>query len=183
MHYFVSSGEIIRLFGLQGIVLFPREAQKNPAAPSRSMRILHEVGLPHDDLFLSRMDVKNPSRDSVYLGEFLAPTERPYPTEARKWLVLGYFNDSILALDPDTENVYAFPEGTSRHLLMHRDVESLIYSLCALRTYQAERNSVDDEEALAQQTRSKIEQFDSIPFEDPISEWNIIFEEILEGSW
>lgn len=179
----VSSDEIIRLFGLQGIVLFPREAQHNPAELSRSMRILHEVGLPHDDLFLSRMDVANPGQDSMYLGEFLEPTGRAYPAEAQKWLVLGYFNDSTLALDPDTENVYAFPEGTSRHLLMHRDVESLIYSLCALQTYHAERDSADDEEALAQQTRSKIEQFDSTPFQDPISEWNIIFEEILEGTW
>ncbi|MFI9623135.1 SUKH-4 family immunity protein [[Kitasatospora] papulosa] len=183
MSYSVSSDEIIRLFGLRGIVMFPREAQQNPAELSRSMRILHVVGLPHDDLFLSRMDVKNPSQESVHLGEFLASTERPYPAEAQNWLVLGYFNDSILALDPGTEHIYAFPEGTSRHLLIHRDVESLIYSLCALQTYHAERDEADDEEALAQQTHAKIKQFDETPFKDPISEWNIIFEEIFEGSW
>lgn len=183
MSHSVSSEEIIRLFGLQGIVLFPRETQHDPAAMSPSMRILHEVGLPHDDLFLSRMEVKDPSRDSVYLGDFLTPTERPYPSEAQHWLVLGYFNDSILAFDPATENVYAFPEGTTRHLLIHRDVESLIYSLCALQTYHLERDSADDEESLALETRAKIEQFDSTPFEDSLSEWNIIFEEILEGTW
>ncbi|MFC5902059.1 SUKH-4 family immunity protein [Streptomyces zhihengii] len=105
------------------------------------------------------------------------------PPEAQKWLVLGYFNDSVLALDPTTEHVYAFPEDTSRHLLMHRDVESLIYSLCALQAYHSERDEAEDEEALAQQTRAAVEQFDNTPFEDPISEWNIIFEEIFEGSW
>ncbi|ROV68473.1 SUKH-4 family immunity protein [Streptomyces globisporus] len=175
MSYSVSSNEIIRLFGLQGIVLFPREVQQDSAGLSRSMRILHEVGLPHDDLFLSRMDVKNPGQDSVYLGEFLA--------EAQKWLVLGYFNDSVLAFDPDSQHVYAFPEGTSRHLLIHRDVESLVHSLCVLQTYHVERDSADDEEALARQAHAEIEQFDSTPFQDPISEWNIIFEEIFEGSW
>lgn len=183
MSYCVSSDEIIRLFGLNGIVLFPREAQQSSAKLSRSMRILHEVGLPHDDIFLSRMDVKNPSKESVRLGEFLETTGRPYPAEAQKWLVLGYFNDSILALDPDTEHIHAFPEGTSQHLLIHRDTESLIYSLCALQAYHAERDESDDEEALAQQTHAKIKQFDSTPFKDPISEWNIVFEEILEGSW
>jgi len=183
MSYSVSSDEIIRLFGLQGLVLFPREAQREPDGLSRAMRILHEVGLPHDDLFLSRMDVKNPGQDSVHLGEFLESTGRVYPAEAQKWLVLGYFNDSVLALDPDSQHIYAFPEGTSRHLLIHRDVESLVYSLCALQTYHVERDSADDEEALAQQVHAKIEQFDSTPFQDPISEWNIIFEEIFEGSW
>ncbi|WP_250293920.1 SUKH-4 family immunity protein [Streptomyces atroolivaceus] len=183
MSYCVSSDEIIRLFGLNGIVLFPREAQQSSAKLSRSMRILHEVGLPHGDLFLSRMDVKNPSQESVHLGEFLETTGRPYPAEAQKWLVLGYFNDSILALDPDTEHIYAFPEGTSQHLLIHRDTESLIYSLCALQAYHAERDESDDERALAQRTHAKIKQFDSTPFNDPISEWNIVFEEILEGSW
>ncbi|WP_367572986.1 SUKH-4 family immunity protein [Streptomyces globisporus] len=183
MSYSVSSNEIIRLFGLQGIVLFPREVQQDSAGLSRSMRILHEVGLPHDDLFLSRMDVKNPGQDSVHLGEFLVSTGRACPAEAQKWLVLGYFNDSVLAFDPDSQHVYAFPEGTSRHLLIHRDVESLVHSLCVLQTYHVERDSADDEEALARQAHTEIEQFDSTPFQDPISEWNIIFEEIFEGSW
>ncbi|RPK54007.1 hypothetical protein EES43_29855 [Streptomyces sp. ADI96-02] len=113
------------------------------------------------------MDVKNPSQESVYLGEFLETTGRSYPAEAQKWLFLGYFNDSVLALDPDTEHIYAFLEGTSRHLLIHRDVESLIYSLCALQTYHAERDEVDDEEALAQQTHAKIKQFDHAPLRIP----------------
>jgi len=50
MSYCVSPDEIIRLFGLGGTVMFPREAQQDPAELSRSMRILHGVGLPHDGL-------------------------------------------------------------------------------------------------------------------------------------
>ncbi|MFB6666880.1 SUKH-4 family immunity protein [Streptomyces parvus] len=157
--------------------------QQASAGLSRSMRILTEAGLPHDDLFLSRMDVKNPGQDSVYLGEFLVSTGRPCPAEAQKWRVLGYFNDSVLALDLDSQHVYAFPEGTSRHLLIHRDVESLVHSLCVLQAYHVERDSADDEEALARQAHAEIEQFDSTPFQHPVSEWNIIFEEIFEGSW
>ncbi|WP_331452417.1 SUKH-4 family immunity protein [Streptomyces sp. SS162] len=173
----------VRLFGLQGVVLFPRDKHSDPASETRSMRVLHEVGLPHDDLFLSRMDVKNPSQDSPLLGGFLSSIGRPYPEEAEAWAVLGYFQDSLLTFDTSTEKVYAFPEGTSRHLLMHRDVESLVYSLCVLQEYHLERDSCEDEEALALQTRSKIEAFDPTPFADPISEWNIIFDEIMEGSW
>jgi hypothetical protein len=43
--------------------------------------------------------------------------------------------------------------------------------------------SLEDEEALALETRSKIESFDNLPFADLESEWNIIFEEIAEGTW
>ncbi|MCX4514514.1 SUKH-4 family immunity protein [Streptomyces sp. NBC_01619] len=183
MNYSVSTADIVRLFGLPGVVMFPRDAHDHQTVESPSMRMLHEVGLPHDDLFLSRMDVKDPVHDPALLGEFLASIGRPCPPGAEEWAVLGYFQDSLLALDSTTEKVYAFPEGTSRHLLMHRNVESLVYSLCALQEFHLERDASEDEEALALQTRSRIEAFDSTPFEDPISEWNIIFDEIMEGSW
>ncbi|MEU3302462.1 SUKH-4 family immunity protein [Streptomyces sp. NPDC006678] len=183
MGYAVGTADIVRLYGLQGVVLFPRDTHGDPAAELPSMRVLHEVGLPHDDLFLSRMDVKDPAQDSALLGEFLASVERPCPSGAEEWPVLGYFQDSLLAFDPVTGRVYAFPEGTGRHLCIHRNVESLIYSLCALQEYTRERDSSEDEEALALRTRARIEAFDRIPFEDPASEWNIIFGEIMEGTW
>ncbi|MET9438732.1 SUKH-4 family immunity protein [Streptomyces sp. NPDC006551] len=179
----VGSEDIIRLFGLQGIVLFPYEAGTDPSRLPRSLRVLHEVGLPHDDLFLSRMDVKDPEADPVLLGEFLTRHGRRYAPEAEKWLVLGYFQDSLLALDPDSGQVFAFPEGTSDHLLIHRDVESLIRALCVLQQYCSDRDDSDDEEALADSARAEIESFDPLPFTDPRSEWTIIFDEIAEGTW
>ncbi|URN17357.1 MULTISPECIES: SUKH-4 family immunity protein [Streptomyces] len=183
MSHSITTSDIIRLFGLQGIVLFPRDRHSDPAIETPSMRVLREVGIPHDDLFLSRMDVKNPNQDPPLLGGSLSSVGRLCPEGAEAWPVLGYFQDSLLAFDTSTGNVYAFPEGTSRHLLMHRNVESLVYSLCALQEYHLECDSCEDEEALALQTRSKIEAFDPTPFADPASEWNIIFEEIMEGAW
>ncbi|MDQ0938418.1 SUKH-4 family immunity protein [Streptomyces sp. V1I1] len=183
MKYTVSTDDIIRLFGLQGIVLFLREEPSQASEESPSMHFLHEVGLPHDDLFLSRIDATDPGQDSVLLGETLARQQRPYPPEAEKWLVLGYLLDSILALDPVSGHVYAFPEGTNRHLLMHRNVESLVHALCALQNFHLTRDSAGDKDAFAREMRSKIERFDDLPFVDPISEWNIIYEEIIEGTW
>ncbi|AVZ70942.1 hypothetical protein SLUN_00325 [Streptomyces lunaelactis] len=183
MKYSVSADDIINLFGVQGIVFFPREEPGDASDKSPSIHFLHEVGLPHDDVFLSRIDATDPGQDSVLLGETLTRQQRPYPPAAEKWLVLGYFLDSILALDPANGQVYAFPEGTNRHLLMHRNVESLVHALCALQNFQLARESVEDKDAFAEEMRSKIERFDDNPFADPISEWNIIYEEIIEGTW
>lgn len=183
MEYKVSTDKIIHLFGVQGIVLFPRDEPVAVSGESPSLRFLHEVGLPHDDVFLSRIDTTDPSQDSALLGEALAQQERPCPPEAEKWLILGYFLDSYLVLDPASEQVYAFPEGTNRYFPVHRDVESLVYALCALQEFHLARDSADDKQVLAEGMRSKIEDVDGLPFTDPLSEWNIIYEEILEGTW
>ncbi|URM89198.1 SUKH-4 family immunity protein [Streptomyces sp. MRC013] len=170
----VSTADIVRLFGLQGVVLFPRDGRSDPATETPSTRVLHEVGLPHDDLFLSRTDVKDPGRDSSLLGGFLALAGRPCPEGAEARLVLGYFPDSLLAFEPSTGNVHAFPEGTGRSLPLHRDVESLVHGLCVLREFHGERASCEDREPLALRARSGTEAFDPLPFADPLSEWNII---------
>ncbi|MEC4018294.1 SUKH-4 family immunity protein [Streptomyces sp. H27-D2] len=183
MNYAVSTDDIIRLFGVQGIVFFPREEHSTASGESPSMRFLHEVGLPHDDVFLSRVDTADTGQDSVLLGEALSRQERPYPAAAERWLILGYFLDSFLALDPASERVYAFPEGTNRYFPVHRNVESLVHALCALQDFQLARDSVEDKQALAGELRSKIGNFDDLPFVDPLSEWNIIYEEIIEGAW
>ncbi|MEV6652042.1 SUKH-4 family immunity protein [Streptomyces sp. NPDC051219] len=183
MSYAINTEDIIRLFGLQGVVLFPRETKPVDPGTSSSVEFLQDVGLPHDDLFLSRIDTTAPDKDPVRLAERFAARQRPCPPGAENWLALGYFLDSLLAFDPASARVYAFPDGTDRHLLMHRNVESLVYALCALQEFHAERDSTEDEEALAQAMRAQIEEFDALPFVDPISEWNIIYEEIIQGEW
>ncbi|MFC9242584.1 SUKH-4 family immunity protein [Streptomyces sp. NPDC057136] len=183
MEHSISTDEIIHLFGVQGIVFSPRDEQAATSGESSSMRFLHEVGLPHDDVFLSRIDTTDPSQDSALLGEALAQQDRPSPPEVEKWLILGYFLDSFLVLDPVSEQVYAFPEGTDRYFPVHRDVESLVYALCALQEFHLARKSAECMQALAEDMRSKIEDVDELPFTDPLSEWNIIYEEILEGTW
>uniref|UniRef100_A0AAU2VJQ7 SUKH-4 family immunity protein n=1 Tax=Streptomyces sp. NBC_00008 TaxID=2903610 RepID=A0AAU2VJQ7_9ACTN len=171
------------MFGTQGIVLFPRDAHAVTAGESPSTQFLHEVGLPHDDVFLSRIDTTGPSQDSVLLGAALTQQERPCPPGAEKWLILGYFVDSLLVLDPASQQVFAFPEGTDKYFPVHRDVESLVYALCALQEFHLARDSAHDKQALAEGLRSAIADFDGLPFTDPLSEWNIIYAEILEGTW
>lgn len=183
MEYRVSTNKIVHLFGARGIVFFPRDAHAVTTEEPPSMRFLHEVGLPHDDVFLSRIDTADPSQDSVLLGAALAQQERPCPPEAERWLILGYFLDSFLVLDPASQQVFAFPEGTDKYFPVHRDIESLVYALCALQEFNLARDSEHDKQALAEGMRSTIEDFDGLPFADPLSEWNIIYAEILEGTW
>ncbi|MFE3021893.1 SUKH-4 family immunity protein [Streptomyces sp. NPDC059256] len=136
-------------------------------------------------LFLSRVDATNPQQDPDLLGERRTQQQRHCSPESKQWLFsgnfIGYFLDSLIACDPTTDIIYAFPEGTDRYLPIHRDAESLVYSLCALQEFRKERHTTED--ALALQTRSKIEDFDDLPFHDPGSECGIILEEIAEGAW
>lgn len=88
MSHSITTSDIIRLFGLQGIVLFPRDGHSDPAIETPSMRVLREVGIPHDDLFLSRMDVKNPNQDphfSVDSFRLLGVCVRKERKPGRSW--------------------------------------------------------------------------------------------------
>ncbi|MEU0987848.1 SUKH-4 family immunity protein [Streptomyces sp. NPDC005953] len=138
-------------------------------------------------MFLSRVDATNCQQDPDHLGERRTQQQRHCSPESKQWLfignVIGYFLDSLIACDPTTDIIYAFPEGIDRYLPIHRDAESLVYSLCALQEFHTERHTTEDEDALALQTRSKIADFDDLPFHDPASECGIILEEIAEGAW
>ncbi|MFJ2438057.1 SUKH-4 family immunity protein [Streptomyces anulatus] len=79
--------------------------------------------------------------DAITLGSRFDHYGIPCPAESRSWWTLGYLFTSLIALDPASGKVYAFPEGSSGHLPLHRDVESLVYALIEFRRLEVGHDS------------------------------------------
>ncbi|MEC4018292.1 SUKH-4 family immunity protein [Streptomyces sp. H27-D2] len=98
---------------------------------------------------------------------------------------MASFQYMIIALDPENGKVYSFPEGSplESYELLHRDVESLVYTVLALWDFTKASDSDVDLEELEIQFKGKISSFDRIPFSNEGSQWARIIEEIVEASW
>ncbi|WP_329027143.1 SUKH-4 family immunity protein [Streptomyces sp. NBC_00690] len=105
------------------------------------------------------------------------------PPESRTWWSLGYLFTSLLALDPATGKVYAFPEGSLGYIELHRDIESLAFALIELRKVEIDHDNDADPEDLATRFRETVEAFDPTPFTDEDSQWNLSLEELEQGIW
>jgi len=182
----VNSAEMIRAYGLANVVFFPRY-EVGPSVDTRAVGLLSSVGLPHSVSFSSRMDPTDPydtSFDPVALGGFFGHYGIPCPEECRTWWKLGTLFTSIVALDPESGKVYGFPEGSWERVLLHRDVESLLFSLIEFRRIEdSHENEDEDPEDLAERFRQVVSEFDSTPFENEESQWNVILEELESGIW
>ncbi|MFF3095755.1 SUKH-4 family immunity protein [Streptomyces cyaneofuscatus] len=70
---------------------------------------------------------------------------------------LGWFQHLVVSLDPAEGTVYAFPEGASldSYVKLHRDVESLVYTLLAYGDFleSCERHDNLDEARTALQAK------------------------------
>jgi hypothetical protein len=177
---------MIRAYGLENVVYFPRY-EVGQAADARAVGLLSSVGLPHSVAFSSRMDPKDPydtSYDPVALGGFFGRFGIPCPEECRSWWKLGTLFTSIVALDPESGKVYGFPEGSWERVPLHRDVESLMFSLIEFRRIEDAHDAGEEEpEDLAERFRETVSEFDPTPFEDEESQWNVILEELENGIW
>lgn len=184
MSFAVSPDEVLESFGLSGVVYFPRYDSTENLLDERTMLFLSQVGLPDTRWFKSKASVGQD--ESIALAEWFGPDDGPLPEECRSWLVLAYFAASVIALDPKSGKVYAFGEGESldSYTQLHRDVESLVYSLHQLQLFL--QNEPDDDaelESHAEDLRSRITEFDTAPFEIDESQWNLVLEEIIDGIW
>ncbi|MEU6633453.1 SUKH-4 family immunity protein [Streptomyces parvus] len=94
----------------------------------RTARLLSAVGLPDTAWFMSKASLR--TDDVVDLVSWYG-SRGAVPPGCRRWLVLGLFAETTLALDPDEGAVYAIAEGEEEinYSPMHRDVESLVYAL------------------------------------------------------
>ncbi|MFD5206824.1 SUKH-4 family immunity protein [Streptomyces anulatus] len=127
------------------------------------------VGLPHSEVFTSREDLEDPypaALDAITPGSRFDHYGIPFPAESRPWWTLGYLFTSLIALDPASGKVYAFPEGSSGYLPLHRDVESLVYALIEFRKLEVDHDSDVDPEELSARFRETVGTFDSTPFAD-----------------
>jgi hypothetical protein len=184
MSFAVSPDELLGTFGLSGVVYFPRYESPHNRLDTRTANFLSSVGLPDVEYFKSKASVGQ--EESVSLAEWFGPEDGTLPEECRAWLVLGYFAASVIALDPETGKVYAFGEGEplDDYTQLHRDVESLVYALNLFKKFdEQERDDDADIEAQVDQLRAQIEAFDTLPFENEQSQWNLTFDEVIEGIW
>ncbi|WP_018543734.1 SUKH-4 family immunity protein [Streptomyces sp. LaPpAH-108] len=179
----VSPRDLVEAFGLGHVVRYARQDTAGCRFDGRTGEFLSRVGLPDTEWFMSRADLDH--HGPIVLSEWLDRDEE-VPGECRDWLVLACFAYSLLALDPATGRVYAFPESDplDAYIPLHRDVESLVHSLCLFQRFLRDRP--EDEDAVARRAerlRARITEFDSLPFEDDESQWSVALEEVVDGIW
>ncbi|WP_411084606.1 SUKH-4 family immunity protein [Streptomyces sp. cmx-18-6] len=183
MNFAVTADDVRSVFGLTGVVLFPRHDAPHHRLDDRTALLLSTVGLPDTEWFMSRASLR--ADDFVDLTGWYG-SRGAVPESCRHWLVLGLFADTTLALDPDEGTVHALGEGAGGpvHQPIHRDVESLVYALTrfeALRRRLADGDGEVEERVDA--LRDEIVAFDPLPFAEEDSPWNLAFEEVVDGVW
>ncbi|MFF0447625.1 SUKH-4 family immunity protein [Streptomyces sp. NPDC004609] len=178
----VDLDRLVRLYGLQGVVLFPRYAGQDwPGS-----RSLASVGLPHDDLFFSRADVGDPEPLPVGVGSWYDSRGWDCPPESRDWLILGVMSTAVFAVDPSSGRVYGFPEGEDGYESLHRDVPSFVHCLVAFRELMDAYKATDGPEAiepLVEAFRAEVEAVDPTPLGDEDSVWNLILDDVLAQNY
>ncbi|MEU1710227.1 SUKH-4 family immunity protein [Streptomyces sp. NPDC005706] len=182
MKYAVSGEELIRLFGLDGVNYFPQVTDGGLHPPTAEF--LACVGLPTDNTFVSRAEPENASPTPTELGPLFDERGSACPPEQRGWVVLGYLVTGLVVLDPVSGSVHSYPEGEEEGRLLHRDVESLVFTLCAFRRLvDAYAEDEDEAEEHAHEFRQAVTAVDPTPLGDEDTEWNRLLDEVLDGMW
>ncbi|MFE5860863.1 SUKH-4 family immunity protein [Streptomyces virginiae] len=184
MRFTVTSAELIEVYGLGHITCFPH--QRGTGVDARTGAFLASVGLPESVVFAARTDVEDPygpGVDAITLGTRFEHYGLRCPEESRQWWALGYLFTSLLALDPVSGRVYAFPEGALGHVELHRDVELLVFALIELRKVEIDHDDGVSPEELAARFRDIVGRFDPTAFADEESPWNLAMEELEHGIW
>ncbi|WP_411097213.1 SUKH-4 family immunity protein [Streptomyces sp. 020-2-3H-GM] len=178
-----TADRVRSVFGLTGVVLFPRHDAPHHGLDDRTALFLSRVGLPDTVWFMARASLR--ADDPVDLAGWYGG-RGSVPARCRHWLVLALFADTTLALDPDDGAVYALAEG-EEHLEyrpLHRDVASLVCALTAFEVLLGERE--EDGGGVGERVdalREEITAFDALPFADEDSPWNLALEEVVDGIW
>lgn len=69
------------------------------------------------------------------------------------------------------------------YVQLHRDVESLVYSLIEFRKLEVDHDNDAGPEELATRFKQVVSAFDPTPFADEDSQWNLLLEELEHGIW
>jgi hypothetical protein len=184
VNFSVSPGQLLEAYGLENVIYFPRNEMSGFG--DRTAVFLSSVGLPHSEAFISRMDVEDPydvDTDPVTLGARFDLYNLTCPPESRSWWMLGYLFTSLIAVDPGSGKIFAFPEGAVGYIELHRDVESLVYALSEFRKLEVDHDNDMDPGELAQRFKQVVGAFDSTPFADEDSQWNLSLIELEDGIW
>ncbi|WP_405676089.1 SUKH-4 family immunity protein [Streptomyces sp. NBC_01511] len=183
MHFAVTPDEVLTAFGLSGVVYFPRYKAAHSHLDDRTALFLSSVGLPDAEWFMSKAGLTE--ADSINLAEWYSD-KGGVPDECRDWLVLGLIAETTLALAPDSGTVHSLGDGETQlvYAPIHRDVESLVYTLTRFESVRRQlAYDTEDVEARMDALRTEISGFDPLPFEDGESQWNLALEEVIDGIW
>ncbi|MFE4373918.1 SUKH-4 family immunity protein [Streptomyces sp. NPDC056835] len=182
MTSFLTSGNLIRLFDLDGIIYFPDYPGNGLNAATASF--LSSVGLPHDDFFTStHLDLALDESNPVALGLLMDLEGGEIPQTRRSWPVLGSLRTAVIAIDAQSGAVHSYPEGENESQVLHRDIESFVFRLAEFRKLRDAKSEDSDNETLVQSFRTAVSTPDPTPFADEDSDWNLILDEILDGVW
>ncbi|MFD3699601.1 SUKH-4 family immunity protein [Streptomyces sp. NPDC058646] len=184
MSFSVTPEDVISVCGLGGVTYFPHQGAAG--LEPRTANFLSTVGLPTSDVFTARTDVKDPydpEIGAITIGSRFDHYGLQCSDESRSWWSLGYLFTSLLAVDPESGKVYAFPEGAIDCIELHRDIESLAFALIELRKLEIDHENGADPEELAARFREAVEAFDPTPFADEESQWTFSMEELEQGIW
>ncbi|MFI8326941.1 SUKH-4 family immunity protein [Streptomyces sp. NPDC085529] len=183
MNLAVTADEVRAAFGLTGVVYFPHYTAPRNRLDARTAHLLSAIGLPDTDWFMSKASLR--ADDYIDIPRWYSKWGTA-PEECRTWLVLGMLADTTLGLDPDSGTVYALGDGTTHmtYSPLHRDVESLVYTLTLFQNLQQALEEDDENrEERVDALRAQITAFDSLPFTDEESQWHLTFEEVIDGIW
>lgn len=183
MHFAITADDVRSAFGLTGVIHFPRHSARHNRLDDRTALLLSTIGLPDTDWFMSKASLR--TDDPIDLVSWYA-SRGTVPDSCRHWLVLGLFADTTLTLDPDKGTVYALADGEQElnYRPLHRDVESLVYALTRFEALRKQLEKDDDAvEERVDALRDEITEFDPLPFSDEESQWNLAFEEVVDGIW
>ncbi|MFD3739071.1 SUKH-4 family immunity protein [Streptomyces sp. NPDC058629] len=183
MNFAVTADDVRSVFGLTGVVHFPRYDAPHNRLNDRTASFLSSIGLPDTEWFMSKASLR--TDDLIDLVSWYG-SRGTVPTPCQHWLVLGLFADTTLALDPDQGTVYALGDGEEELVYhpIHRDVESLVYALTKFEALRRQLKNDDEEtEERVDALRGEITEFDPLPFADEDSQWHLAFEEVIDGIW
>ncbi|MFI7236893.1 SUKH-4 family immunity protein [Streptomyces cyaneofuscatus] len=183
MNFAVTAHDVRSVFGLTGVVHFPRYDAPHSRLNERTALFLSSIGLPNTEWFMARASLR--TDDPIDLVSWHG-SRGNVPGFYGKWLVLGLFADITLALDPEQGTVFALGEGEEELVYnpIHRDVESLVYALTKFEALRRQLENDDEEtEERVDVLRGEITEFDPLPFADENSQWHLAFEEVIDGIW
>ncbi|MFD8909875.1 SUKH-4 family immunity protein [Streptomyces sp. NPDC059575] len=182
MKHAASNEEVIRLFGLDGVTYYAQHFDAQLHAPTAEF--LGLVGLPTDQIFAPRSEPENGFPTPRELGLLFERQNRICPPEQHRWAVLGSLVTAVIVLGPETGTVHAYPGGEDKSQLLHRDIESFVFTLCAFRRL-VDAYIEDEGEAAsyAYEFRQAVSEVDPTPLADEDTEWNRLLEEVLDGMW
>ncbi|MGA5045219.1 SUKH-4 family immunity protein [Streptomyces arboris] len=182
MNFAVTADDVRSVFGLTGVVHFPRYDAPHNRLNYRTASFMSSIGLPDTEWFMSKASLR--TDDPIDLVNWYG-SRGTVPTPCQHWIVLGLFADTTLALDPDQGTVYALGDGEELvYRPIHRDVESLVYALTKFEALRRQLENDDEEtEERVDALRCEITEFDPLPFADEDSQWHLAFEEVIDGIW